>query len=219
MSFGKSIALLLAGVAGGAVALPTAAMAQEVGASTKQDFAIPAGTLKSALDRWTRRTRRDLVYREADVADVRSKGVSGAMTPEQALMRILDGTGFGIAFHESGAIAIVRQQAAGNATPEILVTGRRNWSLNTGIERSEDDSQPFIVLDQEDIQRSGAPDLDTFLRNQLNVNAAPSTSDMAGRTNYTQRGLSNINLRGLGSRDTLILVDGRRQPGINLGQG
>lgn len=219
MSFGKSVSLLLAGVAGGVLAVPAPAVAQEQVASTEQKFAIPAGTLKSALDRWTRQSHRELVYREADVADVRSKGVSGVLTPEEALMRILDGTGFGVAFHESGAIAIVRQEAAGNATPEILVTGSRNWSLNTGIERTEDDSQPFIVLTQEDIQRSGAPDLDTFLRNQLNVNAAPSTSDMAGRTNYTQRGLSNINLRGLGSRDTLILVDGRRQPGINLGQG
>ena len=201
------------------MAMPTAAVAQEEVASTKQQFAIPAGTLKSALDRWTRQSRRELVYREADIAEVRSQGVSGVFTPEEALMRILDGTGFGVAFHESGAIAIVRQEARGNATPEILVTGKRNWSLNTGIERSEDDSQPFIVLTQKDIQESGAPDLDTFLRNQLNVNSAPSTSDMSGRTNYTQRGLSNINLRGLGSRDTLILVDGRRQPGINLGQG
>ena len=219
MSFGKSVSLLLAGVAGGVLAMPTAALAQEEVASTKQEFAIPAGTLKSALDRWTRQARRELVYREADIADVRSQGVSGVLVPEDALMKILEGTGFGVAFHSSGAIAIVRQEAKGNATPEILVLGTRFWSLNTGIERTEDDSQPFIVLDQEDIQRSGAPDLDTFLRNQLNVNAAPSTGNMTGRTNFTQRGLSNINLRGLGSRDTLILVDGRRQPGVNLGTG
>ena len=213
------MSLLLAGVAGGVLAMPAPAVAQQQVASKKQDFAIPAGTLKNALDRWTRQAHRELVYREADVADVRSKGVSGVLTPEDALMKILEGTGFGVAFHDSGAIAIVRQQAKGDATPEILVTGKRIWSLNTGIERTEDDSQPFIVFDRDDIERSGAPDLDTFLRNQLNVNAAPSTSDMSGRTNYTQRGLSNINLRGLGSRDTLILVDGRRQPGINLGLG
>ena len=84
MSFAKSVSLLLAGVAGGVMAMPTAAVAQEEVASTKQQFAIPAGTLKSALDRWTRQSRRELVYREADIAEVRSQGVSGVFTPEVA---------------------------------------------------------------------------------------------------------------------------------------
>jgi len=214
MSFLKPVAMLLSGTA-----VCVAAAAPATAQSATQAFAIPAGTLKSALRRWMHQTGRELIYREGDLEAARSAGVTGTMTPEDALVALLEGNGFTLSIHSSGAIAIVRGESEGNATPEILVTGVRNWSLNTGIARSRDDSQPFIVMTQEDIKRSGAPDLDTFLRNQLNVNSAPTAGDQAGRTNTFQRGLSNINLRGLGSRDTLILVDGRRQPGVNLGNG
>ncbi len=78
---------------------------------------------------------------------------------------------------------------------------------------------------RKEIERSGAPNLETFLRNQLNVNTSPTVGDQAigGNTAADPRRpigvVSAINLRGIGLRDTLILVDGRRQPGINLGNG
>ena len=40
---------------------------------------------------------------------------------------------------------------------------------NTGIARSEDDTQPYIVFTQEQIQRSGATNLEEFFRDQLTV--------------------------------------------------
>nr|WP_314433750.1 TonB-dependent receptor [uncultured Brevundimonas sp.] len=187
------------------------------------EFNIPAGSLKNGLDSWSRATSRELLYREDQVTGVRTAGARGVMTPEAALGTLLERTGFTVRFDPSGAVAVVR--AEGNVegeyteVPEVLVMGNRNWSLNTGIRRSRDDSQPFIVMTQEDIRRSGAADLDTFLRNQLSVNANPTTADQVGRGAVEQRGLSSINLRGLGSRETLILVDGRRQAGVNLGTG
>lgn len=194
-------------------ASPTSVAAQSL------DFSIPAGTLKVALRTWERQTGRDLIYREDEVAEVRTRGVRGRMSAESALRTIVEGTGFEPTFTAGGAVALVRQEVEANALPDILVVGKKSWSLNTGIARSRDDSQPFIVMTQEDIQRSGAPDLETFLRNQLNVNNSPSVGDQAGRGEPRQRGLSSINLRGLGARETLILVDGRRQPGVNIGNG
>lgn len=214
MTIARALAILLTTtVATTATMMPAPAMAQDV------SFAIPAGTLRAALRAWSRQSGRELLYRDDDLGDTRSKGASGAMTAEVALGQILSDTGFVVTFDSSGAVAIVREAPEGNATPDILVTGKRNWSLNTGIARSRDDSQPFIVMTDEDIKKSGAPDLDTFLRNQLNVNSSSSVGDQAGRANFQQRGISRINLRGLGARETLILVDGRRQPGINLGDG
>ena len=69
----------------------------------------------------------------------------------------------------------------------------------------------LIVLDRDAIRASGELTLARVLR-QLpqNVNATNETygSDLNGTTNVT--GASTVNLRGLGSESTLILVDGRR---------
>ncbi|MCY3605404.1 MAG: TonB-dependent receptor [Gammaproteobacteria bacterium] len=69
----------------------------------------------------------------------------------------------------------------------------------------------LIVLDRDDIRASGELTLARVLR-QLpqNVNATNETygSELNGSNNVT--GASTVNLRGLGSESTLILVDGRR---------
>ncbi|WP_446830137.1 TonB-dependent receptor domain-containing protein [Candidatus Foliamicus sp.] len=69
----------------------------------------------------------------------------------------------------------------------------------------------LIVLDRDDIRASGELTLARVLR-QLpqNVNATNETygSRLNGARNVT--GASTVNLRGLGSESTLVLVDGRR---------
>lgn len=190
----------------------------------QRTFDIAPGSLAAGLKAWARATRRSVLFRSADVVGIRTAGVRETLTDDAALDLLLTGTGFGRVDAERGAVAVVPQAAANtdNATPEILVTGSKSWSLNTGVERSQDDSQPFIVMTRDEIRRSGAPNLETFLRNNLNVNTSPQVSEQAtpGNPNSSaSRGLSSINLRGLGSRDTLILVDGRRQPGVNIGSG
>ncbi len=95
------------------------------------------------------------------------------------------------------------------AVPELLVKGRR--SMNTDIERTEDAPQPYVVFDNEEIQSSQAVNLEEFLRTRLPMNtAAGSNAQLIGQSNTT----SSIDLRGLGSGQTLILVDGRRLPAV-----
>ncbi|WP_199041597.1 TonB-dependent receptor [Sphingomonas mollis] len=194
-------------------------------ASDRQTFNIPVGPLDAALKTWSQVTRRSIIFRSEQVATKRTSGVQGRMSSDDALNILLTRSGFVRMDEPGGAVAIVPevvQTDGGNATPDILVTGRSSWSLNTGIARTQDDSQPFIVMTREEIQRSGAPNLESFLRDRLNVNASPVVSQQArgGNSNSDRtRGLSSINLRGLGARDTLILVDGRRQPGVNIGTG
>lgn len=197
------------------------------GARATQRFDIPAGSLAAALQAWSKVTKLQIVYRMDDVGRKRTNGIQGDYAPLLALQGLLIDTGLKIVTTEDGAVAIrplAGEEVDTSATPDILVTGKVNWSLNTGIERTQDDSQPFIVLGRKEIERSGAPNLETFLRNQLNVNTSPIVGDQAaaGDTEFIRRrpvGVSAINLRGIGLRDTLILVDGRRQPGINLGNG
>ncbi len=100
--------------------------------------------------------------------------------------------------------------------PEILVKGAR--SSNTDIRRTEDDVQPYVVFDAEEIGRSMAPDLETFLRTRLPMNQSRISAgqSMLGATTSTS---SSIDLRGLGDDQTLILVNGRRMPGPATSNG
>ncbi|WP_322965067.1 TonB-dependent receptor [Sphingomonas fuzhouensis] len=189
-------------------------------------FDIPAGGLAEALQAWSKITKREIVYRMDDVGRKTTGGLHGNYEPMFALSGLLAGTGLKVVTTEDGAVALAPlagDEVDTSATPDILVQGKRNWSLNTGIERTQDDSQPFIVMGRKEIERSGAPNLESFLRNQLNVNTSPVVANqtMAGGSDRTQApGISSaINLRGIGLRDTLILIDGRRQPGVNLGTG
>src|SRR6185312_10325385 len=77
-----------------------------------QDFNVPSGDLKSALDAYATQSGTQLMYGDRLVEGVQTKGVHGALTPDAALTRILKGTGFEMRRDASGAIAIVRQEAA-----------------------------------------------------------------------------------------------------------
>ncbi len=97
--------------------------------------------------------------------------------------------------------------------PEILVKGAR--TSNTDIRRTEDDVQPYVVFDADELGRSMAPDLETFLRTRLPMNQSRASN---GQTVNSSKGnQSSIDLRGLGPDQTLILVNGRRMPGVARG--
>jgi iron complex outermembrane recepter protein len=106
---------------------------------------------------------------------------------------------------------------AGRGIPEILVEGSR--SLNADIERTRDDIQPYVVLDREAIAKSGARNVDEFLKYKLTMaTSAPSQSQLGG-TQALNGNTSSINLRGLGKNQTLILIDGHRAASLAFGGG
>lgn len=94
---------------------------------------------------------------------------------------------------------------------EIIVRGTHN----TGIRRSEDDAQPYVVFDRQQIELSNSPNVEEFLKRNL-----PSeTSVGTGVQEFSLEGnISEFSLRGLGSDETLILVDGRRVTGSRFSQ-
>jgi outer membrane receptor protein involved in Fe transport len=91
--------------------------------------------------------------------------------------------------------------------PEILVFGK---TLNFDIRRSRDDALPYVVFDREKIERSGVSNLEGFLKGHLPQNTVAFTGNMD--TGQVQGNTSQVNLRGLGTNQTLILIDGRRAP-------
>ena len=90
----------------------------------------------------------------------------------------------------------------------IVVIGTRN----VGVRRYEDDAQPYVIFGSEEIERSFSTNLEDFLRSRLPQNAVevPNALDASG--GQTIGNQSEVNLRGLGADQTLILVNGRRLP-------
>ncbi|PHR19460.1 MAG: hypothetical protein COA41_07210 [Sphingopyxis sp.] len=185
-----------------------------------QQFNIPAGSLKSALDAYTKQTGRQIIYKIDEVRSARSPGVQGAKTADAALAAILEETGFQVNKDRSGAIAIVKVNTSTNAAPNprpqepvIVVTG-------TNIRGIAPESSPTKVFTRDDIERSGAATAQEFI-NKLpeNFGGGSNAAVPAGLPNDNSAGAnsggfgsygSSVNLRGLGSGSTLVLLNGHR---------
>ena len=90
--------------------------------------------------------------------------------------------------------------------PEVLIKGAA--TSNVDIKRTQDDVQPYYIFDATTIKQSGASTVEDFLKQRLTMNAQFQTNSQGyanGLPTY-----SSINLRGLGTNETLILIDGRR---------
>lgn len=110
--------------------------------------------------------------------------------------------------NRDGGSRIAVDELDAKGIPEVLVTGTR--SLNMDIRRTEDDPQPYVVFDREQLERSGAVSLDQFFQQRLTM-----SSGIVNHRN-TGGGATQISLRGLGAGQTLVLVDGRRLTGPSL---
>lgn len=74
---------------------------------------------------------------------------------------------------------------------------------------------PVTVIDRADIDATGFQSVADVLRNN-SFNVAGSLREDSGNT---MQGQATINLRGLGSNRTLVLLNGRRMPGSPVGDG
>jgi len=91
-------------------------------------------------------------------------------------------------------------------TEEIVVTG----SFIKGT--PEDAALPVDVTSFEDLQEQGAPSIAELVRNlaYTSGNLAETNQFGAGGGGQAQEGVLTMNLRGLGSARTLVLINGRR---------
>ncbi|WP_174273609.1 TonB-dependent receptor [Sphingomonas bacterium] len=224
-----------------AAALYVAAAAPAFAQEAHYAFDIPAQNLDAALRKFGRTTRLQIVYDGREARGLRSYALKGSFTARDGLAQLLEGSGFSMHVGQSGVLIVESAERkaaaaqAGNAAADkegpaaddrgiadILVIGSN--SQNTDIRRSENDPQPYRVFTQKDIQSSQAVTLEDFFRTRATSNTtqgseAQRTSSIIGNGPGSTR--SSINLRGLGTNQTLILVDGRRLGDLsiqNLGQ-
>ena len=95
------------------------------------------------------------------------------------------------------------------ALDKFEIKAERFETRNVDQPRTENDITPYVVINRETIDRSGAISMQDFIT-QLPQNTANAVAPMGiGNTNAN---VSVINSRGLGISDTLVLVNGRRMP-------
>ena len=119
-----------------------------------------------------------------------------------------------------------RDDANPGSLEEVVVTGLRDAGLvNAGvIARRENEAIPFIVMDQLEIERSGATDINEVLRSLPQL--AGFQADTQSLT--AQRGFAPLgagvtastvaDMRGFGGKGTTFLVNGRRMPIVRESQ-
>lgn len=84
---------------------------------------------------------------------------------------------------------------------------------NLDLPRSENGALPYTIYDRDQISRSGVVDLNEFLQREL-LESDAATHPPGSGTSISDfiNGSANLNLRGFGADETVILVNGRRVP-------
>ncbi|HEX3423752.1 MAG TPA: TonB-dependent receptor [Sphingomicrobium sp.] len=174
-------------------------------------FDLPAEDLSHAIRDLAVLTGQNVIAPD-DLIRSRATGpLSGKFTAEQALAKLLEGTGLtyrrlnGALVVERGPATSVAEKSADSAGDAIVVTG-------THV-RSAAPTSPVLTITRHDIdlaQPSSVEELMRQLPQNLSAGVAQENFGVSGAgADITDHG-AGINLRGLGQRATLVLVDGRR---------
>jgi iron complex outermembrane receptor protein len=176
--------------------------------ASAESFNVPGGALSAALDAYTRQSGIDIAVSTQALKGVESKGVAGDMSPEEALSRILSGTGFSTRRVGSG-VAVVRvaprstneaslEKIATAAAPSVSGAALETVTVTSSKIGGDVQNIPISItaLSQEQLtatQTAGGPDL---------VKQVPNMTFT--KTNFS--GYS-IQLRGIGTQAISVTTD------------
>ncbi|MEP6897571.1 MAG: TonB-dependent receptor, partial [Rhodanobacter sp.] len=200
----------------------SAAFAVQAQTDTVRSLHIPSGNLVTALDALAKQTGAQFIYQEDQLRGLQTQGVDGNISTDDALKRLLAGSGYTVRHDASGAMVIVK--GAGPRTPAPRAT-RAATAPDTGnpqaatrleavvvtgsrIPRAQvEGPAPVTTITAQDIRNNGfATVADVMTSLTQNLGALDSNQNTDGFS----PGAQAVDLRGLGPNHTLVLVNGRR---------
>lgn len=198
------------------------AAAQPASAQSAETYQlnIPAQDLGSALRALGRASRQQIIFEEDAVRGKRSPLIEGLLSADDALERLLAGSGLRARRGASGVIviepdplrrALSEPTSNGSATgadlEEIVVTG-------THIRGQAPVGANVLTITRSDIEASGYATTQQVLQSlPQNFQGGANEDTRLGPESFSNfTNASTVNLRGLGSTSTLLLVNGRRVP-------
>lgn len=188
-----------------AAALSTSAIAQE------RQFDLPAQPISQALTELARQAGVQISAPTSHLESLRSPSIHGRMEVEAAINRIIAGADLEIA-ERQGDVIVLRRRAQGAPSHEaaqvddVVVVGSRIASVRIN------EALPVTVLGEEEIDAIAAADGDDLFRaipqaGDVNFNEAASDD---GGINNARGDVASIDLRAIGTGNTLALLNGRR---------
>ena len=199
----------------GAAACVMVMAAAPATAQAVRAYEIPAGSLRDVLNRFAAASDQQIFFEGALVEGRTSPGLRGRFTRDQALQRLLEGTGLDWREPRPGVLYLRRAGAAAAELPateidDVVVTG----SL---LRQAGPPVSPVITLGRDALDRRAEATVSEVLAGLPQNYAGAGTplvqgagSDRSGSNSVYATGL---NLRGLGPTSTLVLVNGRRLAG------
>lgn len=217
-----------------AMPLTPPASAQEN--AQRSQMTISSRPLGEALVMLGRMTGLRIVAPDNVVGARQSPELSGTYTPQEALDALLVNSGLAAVQAENGAIVIQNVPDSTSIRPSVDIAEENADSSKQVIDQiiatgtrigrtSADAPAPIDIITKDNIDAFGLIDTTEVLRfvPALNQSVSSTTQELGGRTSFAagregQAGLATLNLRGLGTERTLVLVNGRRHVGGVTGE-
>jgi iron complex outermembrane receptor protein len=221
-----------------AVYLLATALARAVAAdpvAPPVEFHIEGGDATTTLTEFSRQARLQLLFDYNVVKGHKTKPLEGAMQPAEALRRLLADTDLDFDFVNERTLAVMQRKAAADGPKpagEPKPTKRSSRQSKTSnpvtdtaggpeevvritgtyIRDEAPVGQEIISADRDDIDATGAATPADFLSTlPQTFGGGPNQDTYIGQEAQTNSGLGvGENLRGLGARATLVLINGRR---------
>jgi iron complex outermembrane receptor protein len=164
----------------------------------QQVFDVGGGDLKTALDAYIAQGGVQLLYKADDVKGMATRGVKGALSPQEALSRILEGTPLLTRRGDDGAIVIyAAAPVAAAARPSTDEPQSLDSVTVTATRRREpvrEVPMQVNVMKAETLERAGARNLADYVAEQPGVSLTSSGS-VGGI--LTMRGLTTGPVQGI----------------------
>jgi len=202
--------------------LSACAGAQAMAQERTYEFNIPAEDTTRALNDFSRQTGIQILFPYDVVAGRSAPAISGKFTSEEVLSKLLEGSGLEIAARTEKSITLrpvavgPKAESGTDGVTEVIVTGTHL--------RGGNPTSPVHTITRTDIDRSGYSQIGDLMRSLpedfsggQNPGVIAAGSSNIGNQNITNS--SSINLRGLGTDATLVLLNGHRLSGDSFFQG
>jgi iron complex outermembrane receptor protein len=199
------------------------------------EFHIEGGDATTTLTEFSRQARLQLLFDYNVVKGHTTKPLEGALQPAEALRRLLANTDLDFDFVNERTLAVMQRKAPADAGgtamgPKPVPHSSRQARTNkqaadqpggpeevvritgTYIRDEVPVGQEIISAGRDDIEATGAATPADFLSTlPQTFGGGPNQDTYIGQEAQSNSGLGvGENLRGLGARATLVLIDGRR---------
>lgn len=193
-------AALLPPAAVAAVAEDGATAAQTAQAEAQHTFAIPPQPLADALPLFGQQAGVQTSVRGDLVRDLRTAGVSGRMSAEAALQRLLAGTGLTYRFTAPNAVTMEATGVAPGGEALVLEPVRVEGALATAGWGGPADGAASIAVTREDLERRNPATM-------KDVFAGESGVSVGGALPLSQK----VYVNGIEETNLAVQIDGARQ--------